>query len=130
MKQLFKLSHDVARQRAIQAVKDAPDGHMIRISEPTRSLEQNALLWALLGDISKLVVWHGRKLTADNWKDIFSASLKQQLVVPGLDGNFVICGQSTSKMSKSQFSELCELILCFGAQQGVEFQSSPAMEAA
>ena len=35
-KQTFIMAHDMARQRAVQAVKDAPEGHMVVISEPTK----------------------------------------------------------------------------------------------
>ena len=104
----FVLAHDQARQRAQQAIQTAPQGFVVRISEPTRNREQNALMWSLLAQISKQVVWHGQRLSAENWKDIFSASLKKQQVVPGLEGGFVVCGQSTSSMSKALFSELCE----------------------
>lgn len=117
----FVLSHDIARLNAIEAVKAAPAGQVVQIKEPTRSLDQNALLWALLSDVSKQVNWYGQKLTAEEWKDVFSASLKKQKVVPGLDGGFVVCGQRTSKMSKAEFSELCELIMAFGAQHDVKF---------
>jgi hypothetical protein len=41
--------------------------------------------------------------------------------VPGVDGGFVVLGQSTSKMTKGEMVELIELILAFGAQQGVKF---------
>ena len=119
----FILINDSVRQRAKQAIDDAPVGYSCVIKEATRSLEQNALLWALLSDVSKQVDWYGQKLTPEEWKDVFSASLKKQKVVPGLDGGFVVCGQSTSKMSKSEFSEMCELIMAFGAQQGVKFSS-------
>jgi hypothetical protein len=120
----YVLAHDQARQRAQKAVKDAPDGYVVKITEPTRNLEQNALLWTLLEKVSKTVVWHGQKLNADDWKNIFSASLKKTRVVPGIDGGFVVCGQSTSKMSKRDFSELCELIFAFGAQNGVDFDQA------
>ena len=126
----FILAHDQARQRAQQAIKTAPQGFVVRISEPTRNKEQNALMWSLLTQVSKQVVWHGQRLSSENWKDVFSASLKKQQVVPGLDGGFVVCGQSTSKMSKALFSELCELIMAFAAQQGVEFEEYPACEGA
>lgn len=119
---MFVLSHEPARLNAIEAVRTAPSGQVVQIKEPTRSLDQNALLWALLSDVSKQVNWYGQKLTAEEWKDVFSASLKKQKVVPGLDGGFVVCGQRTSKMSKSEFSELCELIMAFGAQHDVKFQ--------
>ena len=126
----FILAHNQARQRAQQAIQTAPQGFVVRISEPTRNLEQNALLWSLLAQVSKTVVWYGSKLTSDEWKDIFSASLKKSKVVPGIDGGFVVCGQSTSKMSKRDFSDLCEVIFAFGVQQGVEFIEYPACEGA
>jgi hypothetical protein len=124
MTHYFVLAHDTARQRAQEAIKSAPDGHVVQIKEPTRNREQNALLWSLLGQVSKQVNWHGNKLTSENWKDIFTASMKQQKVVPGLDGGFVVCGLSTSKMTKKDFAELCDLIFAFGAQQGVDFREA------
>jgi len=119
----FILINDSVRQRAIEAIKTAPEGYSCVIKEATRSLEQNALLWALLTDVSNQVIWYGEKLTPENWKDVFSASLKKQKVVPGLDGGFIVCGQSTSKMTKSEFSEMCELIMAFGAQNEVKFSA-------
>ena len=117
MTSYFVLAHNTARQRAQEAIKAAPDGHVVQIKEPTRTIEQNSLLWPLLGCVSKQVDWYGQKLTDEEWKDVFTASLKQQKVVPGIDGGFVVCGTSTSKMGKRLFSDLCELIYSFGAQQ-------------
>lgn len=122
MKKTYVLAHAEARRRAVQAIHDAPDGMVITISEPTRNLEQNAALWALLSEISNQVVWHGRKLDAGSWKHIFSSSLKKQDVVPNLDNTgFVVLGQSTSNMSKREFSDLLELIYSFAAEYGVVF---------
>ena len=120
----FRLVHNEARKRAASAIMDAPDGYIVRISEPTRTLESNALLWVLLGEVSKQVEWYFSKLTAEEWKDVFSASLKKQKAVPGIDGGFVVCGQRTSKMTKSEFSDLIELIYAFGAIKGVNFGDS------
>ena len=117
----FILAHAEARKRAASAIMDAPSGYIVRITEPTRTLESNALLWVLLGEVSRQVEWYGSKLTAEEWKDVFSASLKKQKVVPALDGGFVVCGQRTSKMTKSEFSDLIELIQAFGAERGVNF---------
>lgn len=98
-------------------------GHEFSLSvkPKTRSLAQNARFWALLGEVSAQVVWHGRKLTPEEWKHVFSASLKRQDVVPGLDGGFVVLGQATSKMTIAEMGELMELISAFGAQHGVRF---------
>lgn len=117
MKQSFVLSHPEARRRATSAVQNAPDGYAVIVKPPTRNLEQNALLWALLADVSEEVVWHGRKLSPEAWKHIFTSSLKRQDVVPGLDGGFVVLGLSTSQMSKTEFGDLIELIHAFRAQQ-------------
>ena len=94
---------------------------VVEVRAETRSLEQNARLWAMLADISKQVEWYGHRLTPDEWKDVFSAAMKRTKVVPGLDGGFVVCGQSTSKMTIAEMCELQELMEAFGAQKGVRF---------
>lgn len=94
---------------------------VMTLAPETRSTAQNARLWAMLGEISAQVDWYGRKLSPEEWKHVFSASLKKQDVVPGLDGGFVVLGLSTSKMTKGEMGDLQELIAAFGAQQGVKF---------
>lgn len=99
----------------------------LSIKPKTRSLEQNSRMWAMLTDVASQVVWHGRKLSAEEWKHVFSASLKRQDVVPGLDGGFVVLGQSTSQMTIREMGDLMLLIEAFGAKQGVRF-SCPELE--
>jgi hypothetical protein len=117
-------AHKVLTQQIWPLIKASlMAGHrmVVEVKPETRSLAQNALLWATLDDISKQVDWYGRKLTAEEWKHVFTASLAKQDVVPGLDGGFVVLGKSTSKMTKPEMSELQQLIEAFGAQQGVRF---------
>jgi hypothetical protein len=97
---------------------------VLTIRPETRSLQQNALLWATLTDISQQVDWYGRKLSPENWKHVFSAALKKQDVVPGLDGGFVVLGLSTSKMTVGEMAELQELMEAFGAENGVRFTAA------
>lgn len=99
----------------------APDGYVVEIKPPTRSMDQNAALWAALSDVSRQVEWYGVRLTEDEWKDVFTAALKKSKVVPGIDGGFVVIGARTSKMSKSELSDLLELIYAFGFERGVRF---------
>ena len=94
-----------------------------------RSAEQNDKLWPTLRDIARQVVWHGQKLTDGEWKDILTAAIKRQKVVPGVDGGFVVLGTSTSRMSKAEMSELLECAIAFGAQHDVRW-SQPDEEAA
>jgi len=100
---------------------------VMTVKPSTRSLEQNARMWAMLAEISEQVNWYGQKLTSEEWKDVFSAAMKRAKVVPGLDGGFVVCGQSTSKMTRAEMSEMQTLMEAFGAEKGVRFS---AMEVA
>jgi len=95
---------------------------VIKLGREKRSLDQNAKLWAMLGDVAKQVDWYGQKLNSEDWKNIFSASLKKQRSVVGIDGGVVVLGQSTSKMTKAELSDLIELIHAFGAENEVKFR--------
>ena len=117
-------AHKVLTQQIWPLIKASlMAGHrmVVEVKKETRSLEQNARMWAMLTDVSKQVVWYGRKLTPEDWKHVFTASLTKQEVVPGIDGGFVVLGKSTSQMTKAEMSELQELMQAFGAQQGVKF---------
>ena len=125
--QTIPLSNPSSRGFACRVIQSVPDGYVAVIREQTRSLEQNARMWAQLEDISRQVDWYGQKLSKEEWKDVFSAALKRQKVVPGLDGGFVVCGQRTSKMGKREMSDLLELMNAFCAERGVKL-SAPEWE--
>lgn len=109
------------RDRACRWVRQAPIGSRVEFKSPRRTLPQSDKMWAMLTDIARQVDWYGQKLTADDWKDVMSASLRKARVVPGLDGGFVPLGMHTSDMSKQEMSALIELIYAFGAERGVVF---------
>lgn len=122
------------RQQAHQIIKDrlfpylganlqAERRLVLTVKPSTRSLEQNARMWAMLTEISEQVEWYGNRLTAEEWKSVFSAAMKRAKVVPGLDGGFVVCGQSTSKMTRAEMSEMQTLMEAFGAERGVKFSA-------
>ena len=98
-------------------------GHrmVLELKPVTRSLEQNAKMWACLTDISKQVNWYGNTLSPDDWKHVISASLRKQRAVPGIDGGFVVVGLQTSQMTIAEMSEMIELAHAFGADRGVLF---------
>src|SRR5690606_41658816 len=54
VKQVVVMAHQEARRRAVEAVRLAPDGDVVRVSPPTRILEPNALVWSRLTDLPKL----------------------------------------------------------------------------
>lgn len=123
MKQSFIIS---SRDNLVTAFRFAESlgygkAYVVEVKPLTRTIQQNDLMWALLTEISNQVVWHGQKLTPENWKDVLTAALKRQAVVPGIDGGFVVLGQRTSKMSVKELNEVIELAYAFGAQNGVVF---------
>lgn len=104
-------------------------GHrlVLEIKPATRTTEQNARMWAMLADVSRQVEWYGKRLTSEDWKHVFSASLRKLSVVPNLDGTgFVALGLSTSRMTKAEMSDMIELMFAFGAERDVRW-SDPAL---
>lgn len=127
VRKTFVLAHDQARRGVGAFALAAPEGWHVTFRPPTRSLDQNARMWAMLGDVSKQVDWYGKKLSPEAWKCVFSASLKKQDVVPGLHGDFVVIGQSTSAMTIREMSDLMELMSAFGTERGVRFADEVAV---
>jgi hypothetical protein len=99
-------------------------GHRLTlvVRPEVRSDAANRRLWAMLTEISQQVDWYGQKLSPEEWKHVFSAAMRKQKVVPGLDGGFVVLGQSTSKMTKAEMSEMQELMMAFGVERNVVFR--------
>jgi hypothetical protein len=92
-------------------------GTVVTFRKKSRSTEQSAKMWAMLSEVADQVDWYGQKLEAEDWKDIFTASLRHARVVPGIDkGTFVPLGMRTSTMTIEEMSNLIELIYAFGAQ--------------
>lgn len=111
------------RDKAAAWCANAPAGTSIDFRAPRRTGDQNALLWSLLGQVSKQVDWYGQKLSSEDWKDVLTASMRRTRVVPGIDaGTFVPLGMRTSQMSKQEVSDLLELIIAFGTDRGVVFR--------
>jgi len=124
----LKLTGHPARQAACKAVMEAPDNYVVKIAEPTRTLDQNALLWPLLTCFAEQLTWpvNGERvrLEPDEWKDILSAAFEQESVrlAQGLNGGVVMLGRRTSQYGKRKFSDFVEFIYASGAELGVNFE--------
>lgn len=125
MKRIFILQPEphTSRRLACQAIGQAPDGYMVRISEPTRSLMQNALFHDLCGQLAGQE-WAGKPRGAAAWKVLLvsghaMATKEGADVVPGLENEFVNLRESTALMSKKRGSSLIEYTQAFIANRGV-----------
>ena len=94
---------------------------VLTIEQEKRSQEQNQLMWSVLTDLSRQVMWHGQKLTKEEYKDLMTAGLKKQRAIPGIDGGFVVLGSSTSKMTKQEMTDLITLAHAFGDEREVKW---------
>ncbi len=88
----------------------------------TRTLEQNARLNAMCADVARQVIWHGQRLSKDDWRHMFVASYRKgQRAVPGIDGGFVVLGASSRDLSIAECSDVMEIIAAFGAEREVKW---------
>ena len=124
MKQTYILAHPIARQRAIDAVKQAPDGFVITVAEATRSLEQNAAQWPYLAGFAaqKQLCINGSMewATDEDWKDTLTGVYRGEMRMAMFDGRVIMLPQRTSKMGKRVFGDWMEFLIAMAAQSGVE----------
>lgn len=125
-KHTYRLAHAEARRRAHAGVENAPDGYIVTVQEPTRTLEQNAAQWPILQAFADQVQWpvNGNMvwLTDEEWKDILTAAFQGETVrlAQGLNGGVVMLGLKTSKFGKNQFSDWLEFLHATAAARDVD----------
>lgn len=124
----FVLVHDNARRNAAAFMAQAPDGSVVKVSDPTRTSDQNAKFHAMCSDLAKSgTQWAGKPRTADQWKVLLVsghavATKEGAEVVPGIEGEFINIRESTASMSKRRTASLIEYTLAFCAAMGVELR--------
>lgn len=118
----IKLVAGEQRIRAQKLIGRAPDGYVVTIAEPTRTLDQNAKLWAMLADVRRAKP-EGRDWSDEQWKAVFMDACGHQAeFAPKLDGpGFVCLGFKSSHLNKSQFADLIESIYEFGARHDIQW---------
>jgi len=133
-KKTFILSHDVARNNCCSVIKTAPEGYLVEIRQPTRNLEQNALIHSLVADIARTCEFNHQKLEPLDWKRLLldaygriKAAEGEPLqgwgrVFPSLDHSGVVqLGIQSRSLSKIQASEFVDYLYAWGADNDVEW---------
>lgn len=92
-----------------------------------RSLPQNAIIHAVIGEIAKQARHVGSRLDSEDFKRLLvhqyakDAGLDAGRIVPSLDGTgFVQLGMQTRNFTKEQASEFLEWLYAWSATNGVE----------
>lgn len=125
MNHVLKLTGPLARAAIIRRIHEAPEGYVVLIKAPTRTLEQNAAQWPILEAFSEQLKWpvNGAmtRITAEDWKDILTCAFRneQPRVAMGVDGGMVLLGQRTSRFGKREFSEWLEFLHATAVERGV-----------
>lgn len=123
MKRILKLTGEVARVAACNAVMVAPDGWVVSIAEPNRTLDQNAAQWPYLEAFAKqkqlCINGQMQWVTADDWKDVLTGCWNGEMRMAAFDGKVIMLPQRTSKMSKKVFSTWMEFLVAMSVTSGI-----------
>jgi hypothetical protein len=113
------------REKIARWARGVPVNTTVEFRAPRRTLDQNALLWSLLTQLSQQLEWCGQKRSAEDWKDLTTAALRHAEFVPGITpGTVVPLGMRTSQMTKQELADLIESIYAFGAERSVHFRET------
>lgn len=123
-KLLYIIRDDKVRSNAMQSLQTLPVDWVVRMSPATRSLEQNSKLHAIFGDVAKQLKYHGRVLTATQWKTLFISghAIATGLgadMIPGLESEFINIRESSATMTVSRMASLIEYVMAYGAEHVV-----------
>ena len=109
-------------------------GHKLtlEITEENRSLDQNAMFHALIGQIAKQAEHMGSHWDSETWKRLLAHMWAKETgrqagqLVASLDGKDIVqLGIQTRKFTKAEASEFTEFVMAWGTQNGVVFNDVP-----
>lgn len=130
MNQRFVLSHDTARQRAIAAVQNAPEGMevIVKPHKSTRSLQQNSLYWKWL-DLIRLHIADstGNFFSAEELAEWFKAKFLPARVVD-LNGEAIPCRRTTTKLNTAEMADYLNMIDRYCVESLGLYLPQPGME--
>ena len=104
-------------------VDNAPDGHILEVRPPKRSLDSNRYYWAVLGDISEQVV-PGKAYEPSIWHEYLRALFLPERMVELPDGSIKMLEPSTSELNQATFSEYTEKVIKWALEHDVRFSDN------
>ncbi len=135
------ITGEAARKAICRHVLMAPEGHVVRISEPAKKRIQEEKYHAMIGDIAKQCTFMGMRLDSEDWKrllvDAFAKVMRDAgtpihhdgRVVPSLDGKRVVqLGVQTRKFYVKEAAEFIEYLYAYGAENNVQWTEQSAPE--
>lgn len=94
---------------------------------------QRNLLNAACGDLAQQIVWHGNRLSKDDWRHMLSGTILGWRMMPAIDRGegapgFIMLGGSSLNLSKEQCTDAITLAFSIGddpESQGIK--AAPVM---
>ena len=128
MKQTYILAHPTARQRAVDAVRNAPDGRMVTIADAPKTRAQEEKYHAMIGEIAAQAKHLGATWGAEDWKRLLLDKFARETgrshgkIIPNLDSDGVVqVGILSRKFGLEDGSEFIEFLHAWAAVHGIEF---------
>lgn len=122
---VVRLASEDFRQRLHRIIDMLPIGWVVRFSPATRSLEQNALLHALISEAVRrgFATDNGRRLTVDDAKTALVGAWMREngedIDIIALEGHAIQLRRSTTTFTKAELSSLVEFIYAVCAKRGI-----------
>ena len=111
------------RNLAREMVDNAPDGHILEVRPPKRSLDSNRYYWAVLSDVSEQVV-PGKAYEPSIWHEYLRALFLPERMVELPDGSIKMLEPSTSELNQATFSEYTEKVIKWALEHDVKFSDN------
>lgn len=109
----IKLSLSQDRSRVMHIISIAPDGYIVEIREPNRTLEQNALYWSTIHEIADTIKIDGKQYLPQVWHKYFKERFLPSRIIELPYGHIAESEPSTTDLTKEEFSEFVESVIQF-----------------
>jgi len=129
---VIRLNTQRDREKAMEAIRRAPDGYRLLLEAPRRSTAQSDKMHAMIRDVAAQVTHiDGLKHSIEDWKILFMDALNRETrMTMNLDGTgLVALGRSTAELKVSEMQDMILLITAFGDQHQVKFKADAMLEA-
>lgn len=92
--------------------------------------EQRRTLNAACGDLAAQIVWHGNRMSKDDWRHFLAGTVMGWRMMPGYDRGegapgFIMLGGSSLKLTKAQACEAITMAFHIGDDPASQGLSSP-----
>ncbi len=116
---IFEIKSEAHRKTALEALRAAKIGWVVRIEPANRTNAQNAFYWALLQSISEQVMPSGKSHSRDTWHIYFKTLFLPGRMIELPTGELIEQEPSTTGLTKAQFSDYVEQVLAWAINHGL-----------